>query len=78
MADKCMFVAHWSPDLLVDMVAKIADVQGKLESGAFSPFTGPITDQAGAVHVADGVTLGDGDVLSMDWHVKGVTTPLPK
>ncbi|MGV8985349.1 MAG: BMP family ABC transporter substrate-binding protein [Cypionkella sp.] len=78
IADKCVFLADWSPDLSAEMTAKIADMQGKIESGAFSPFTGPITDQGGAVHVADGVVLGDDTILSMDWHVKGVTTPLPK
>jgi simple sugar transport system substrate-binding protein len=78
MADKCVFVADWSKDLSPEIVAKITEAQAKIESGAFSPFTGPITDQSDAVHVADGVVLGDGDILSMDWHVKGVTTPLPK
>ena len=78
IADKCVFLADWSKDLSPDITAKIADAQGKIASGAFSPFTGPITDQGGAVHVAAGVTLGDADILSMDWHVKGVTTPLPK
>jgi basic membrane protein A and related proteins len=78
MADKCVFVADWNPDIPADTVAKIAEMQAKIESGAFSPFTGPITDQSGAEHVAAGVTLGDDAILSMDWHVKGVTTPLPK
>ncbi len=78
IADNCVFLADWSKDIPADMAAKIADAQGKIASGAFSPFTGPITDQADAVHVAAGVTLGDDDILSMDWHVKGVTTPLPK
>ncbi len=78
MADKCVFVADWNPDIPADIVAKITEAQAAIESGAFSPFTGPITDQDGAEHVAAGVTLGDDMILSMDWHVKGVTTPLPK
>ncbi len=78
MADKCVFVADWNPDIPADIVAKITEVHAAIDSGAFSPFTGPITDQSGAEHVAAGVTLGDDMILSMDWHVKGVTTPLPK
>ena len=78
MADKCVFVADWNPDVPADVMAKITDVHAQIDSGAFSPFTGPITDQSGAEHVAAGVTLGDDMILSMDWHVKGVTTPLPQ
>jgi basic membrane protein A and related proteins len=78
MAEKCVFVADWNPDIPAETVAKIAEMQGQIESGAFSPFTGPIMDQSGAEKVAAGVVLGDDMILSMDWHVKGVTTPLPQ
>jgi simple sugar transport system substrate-binding protein len=78
MAEKCVFVTDWNPDIPADIVAKITEMQAAIESGAFSPFTGPITNQDGAEQVAAGVTLGDDMILSMDWHVKGVTTPLPK
>ena len=78
LADNVVFLADWSPDIPAAMMTKITDTQARIASGAFMPFTGPITDQAGAVHVAAGVVLGDADILSMDWHVKGVTTPLPK
>lgn len=78
MADKCVLLQDWSADIPADMMTKITETEAKLTSGAFSPFTGPITDQSGAEHVAAGVTLDDDAILSMDWHVKGVTTPLPK
>jgi simple sugar transport system substrate-binding protein len=78
MADKCVIVADWNPDIPAETVAKITDMHAKIESGAFSPFSGPIMDQGGAEKVAAGVVLGDDAILSMDWHVKGVTTPLPQ
>ena len=78
MADKVVFVADWNPDIPADIVAKITEMQAAITTGAFSPFTGPITNQDGAEQVAAGVVLGDDAILSMDWHVKGVTTPLPK
>lgn len=78
MADKCVLVEDWNPDIPADVMARITEAEGKLLSGEFSPFTGPITDQSGAEKVAAGVTLGDDMILSMDWHVKGVTTPLPQ
>lgn len=78
MADKCVFVADWNPDIPADIVAKIEEAHAKIDAGEFSPFTGPLMDQSGAEKVAAGVTLGDDMILSMDWHVKGVATPLPQ
>jgi simple sugar transport system substrate-binding protein len=77
MAEKCVIVADWNADVPADVMAKIDDAHAKIEAGTFSPFTGPLTGQDGAEKVAAGVTLGDDMILSMDWHVKGVTTPLP-
>ena len=78
MADDCVFVADWNPDIPADIVAKITETQAAILAGSFSPFTGPLTNQEDAEAVAAGVVLGDDMILSMDWHVKGVTTPLPK
>ncbi len=78
MADKCVFVADWNADIPAEIVARITETHAAIESGSFSPFTGPLINQDGAEAVAAGVVLGDDMILSMDWHVKGVTTPLPK
>ncbi|MCG5480424.1 MAG: BMP family ABC transporter substrate-binding protein, partial [Ensifer alkalisoli] len=50
----------------------------KIADGSFSPFAGPIAKADGSEGVASGATLSDGEIVAMDWHVKGVTTPLPK
>ncbi len=78
MAEKCVFVADWNPDIPADIAARIAETQVAIDSGAFSPFTGPLTKQDGSEGAAAGVTLGDDVILAMDWHVKGVMTPLPQ
>ncbi len=78
MAEKCVIVADWNPDIPADVMARITEVHATLDTGTFSPFTGPLMDQSGAEKVAAGVVLGDDMILSMDWHVKGVTTPLPQ
>jgi basic membrane protein A and related proteins len=78
MADDVVFLADWNSDLSPEIVAKITETEAIIRDGTFSPFTGPITNQDGAEAVAAGVVLGDDAILSMDWHVKGVTTPLPK
>ena len=42
------------------------------------PFQGPIRNQAGEVVVQEGETLGDEELLKMDWYVEGVQGKLPK
>ncbi len=78
MADKVVYVADLNPDIPADVAARMAEVQAATLAGTLSPFTGPISGQDGTEKVAAGVTLGDDMILSMDWHVQGVTTPLPK
>ncbi len=42
------------------------------------PFTGPITKQDGTVVGEAGKPLPDGDILGMNWYVKGVDDKLPQ
>lgn len=78
VADKVVKVEDWNPDIPADMVAKITETEGKIADGSFSPFAGPITKQDGSEGVAAGATMDDAAITAMDWHVKGVTTPLPQ
>jgi basic membrane protein A len=55
----------------------VADAQAKIKSGAFEPFTGPLTDQSGAVKVAAGVKMTDDEIWNMGWFVKGVIGTIP-
>ncbi len=59
-------------------MTKIKEAEAKIADGSFSPFTGPIAKADGSDGVPAGKTLTDGEIVAMDWHVKGVTTPLPK
>jgi simple sugar transport system substrate-binding protein len=62
-----------------DEVAKAAEeIQAKITSGEFHPFTGPIFDQEGKERYADGVVAPDGDLLGMNWYVKGIDDKLPQ
>jgi basic membrane protein A len=62
-----------------DDVAKAAEeIQAKITDGSFHPFTGPIFDQAGAEKYAAGVVAPDGDLLGMNWYVKGIDDKLPQ
>lgn len=78
VADKVVEVVDWNPAVPADVMTKIKAVEAKIADGSFSPFTGPISKQDGTDGVAAGKTLSDKDIVAMNWHVKGVTTPLPK
>jgi len=51
---------------------KVAAAQSQIEDGSFVIFAGPIKDQSGAVRIAEGETMSDKDMLSMDWFIEGV------
>lgn len=52
------------------LIASIAD-------GSYHPFTGPINRQDGTPWLAEGETALDGDLLSMDFYVEGITSEIP-
>jgi basic membrane protein A len=56
----------------------IAEAQAKIVSGSFNPFTGPLTDQSGAVKVPAGVTMTDDEIWNMGWFVQGVIGAIPQ
>ncbi len=78
VADKVVEVVDWNPDVPADVMAKIKEIEAKIADGSFSPFTGPITKADGSEGVASGATMADPEIIAMNWHVKGVSTPLPK
>jgi basic membrane protein A len=78
VADKVVEVVDWNADIPADTMARIEEVGAKIADGSFSPFTGPITKADGSESVASGKTMADAEIVAMNWHVKGVTTPLPK
>ncbi|GAA3083065.1 BMP family ABC transporter substrate-binding protein [Rhizobium viscosum] len=78
VADKVVEVVDWNPAIPADTMSKIKEIEAKIADGSFSPFTGPIAKADGSEGVASGATLTDVQIVAMDWHVKGVKTPLPK
>jgi basic membrane protein A len=49
-----------------------------LTAGTFTPFTGPIKDQSGAVKYPAGTVVPLKDLLSMNFYVQGVEGAIPK
>jgi basic membrane protein A len=64
---------------LPDDVAKAAEeLEQKIASGEFHPFTGPIYKQDGSEALPAGQVMDDGTLLGMNWYVKGVDDQLPQ
>jgi basic membrane lipoprotein Med (substrate-binding protein (PBP1-ABC) superfamily) len=78
VADKVVEVVDWSGDIPAEVMTNITETEAKIADGSFNPFTGPITKADGSEGVAAGVSLTDPEIIAMDWHVKGVATPLPQ
>ena len=78
VTEKVVEVIDWSPDVPAEVMTKIKGIEAKIADGSFSPFIGPITKADGSEGVAAGTTMPDAEIVALDWHVKGVTTPLPK
>ncbi|MCA0961279.1 BMP family ABC transporter substrate-binding protein [Salipiger bermudensis] len=75
--DNVVKVTDWNPDIPAEAKAQIDEVEAAIAEGTFHPFTGRIVRQDETVGVEDGETLSDEAIVAMDWHVAGVTTPLP-
>lgn len=78
MADNAVSMESWSDDLSTEQRAALDAKVADIAAGNFHPFDGPVVDQSGAEKIAEGSTLADGDLLSINWLVKGVETNLPK
>ncbi len=61
-----------------DVVKMATETSAAITSGKLHPFTGPITKQDGSVAGEAGKPLGDGDILGMNWYVKGIDDTLPQ
>ena len=55
-----------------DVAAAAEDIQAKIKTGAFHPFTGPIVKQDGTEVIPAGQVLDDMSLLTMDYYVKGI------
>lgn len=61
-----------------DVAAMATETEGKIKSGAFHVFQGPVYKQDGSLAVEEGKTLPDPDILGMNWYVKGIDDQLPQ
>ena len=66
-------------DMVPEDVRKLVDgARDKIAGGALHPFAGPVKDNKGKVRVAEGKTITDKELLTMDYFVEGVQGDVPK
>lgn len=69
--------APMNPGIPEDVRAKAEDMIAAISAGDYHPFTGPINRQDGTPWLADGQTAPDGDLLTMDFYVEGMSGAVP-
>ena len=72
MEDDIVKLADLTENAPADAGAAVEEMAAKIVDGSFKVFEGPLYDQEGTLKVEDGSAMSDGDMLSMDWFVKGV------
>lgn len=77
MADGTVDVKSWADSISPETMALITAAADAMKAGEFHPITGPITNQAGDLVLAEGEVIDDGAMAGIDWLVQGVETPLP-
>ncbi len=67
-----VMLAEPSPAVPADVLALVKEAQGKIVSGGWDVFCGPILDQKGMSLVAAGKCLSDEEMLNMNFFIEGV------
>ncbi|MGP9789791.1 BMP family ABC transporter substrate-binding protein [Roseinatronobacter sp. NSM] len=60
-----------------DIRAEAEGMIAAIAAGDYHPFTGPINRQDGTPWLAEGEVASDGDLLTMDFYVEGITSEIP-
>ncbi|MBM3179224.1 MAG: BMP family ABC transporter substrate-binding protein [Chloroflexi bacterium] len=72
IADGCMAIAPFGPKVPQEVQDLVMQTEADIEAGKIVVFAGPIKDQDGNIKVAEGETLTDDLMGSVDWFVEGV------
>lgn len=72
LAEGCMAVAPFGPEVPQTVIDKFDQVKTDLESGTLVTFAGPIKDQNGDEKIKTGEVLTDDQMSAVDWFVQGV------
>jgi basic membrane protein A len=70
-------LAPFGPSVTAATKTLITSSEAQIKSGSFSPFTGPIYDQSGAVRIPQGSTATEVQLSAICYLVKGVIGTVP-
>jgi len=77
MKDGMIKLAPLNPAIPADVQTLVRDIEAKITTGSFHPFTGPVVDQGGKERLAAGAVMDDDALGKMDYFVQGVSSRLP-
>ncbi|MEM0946361.1 MAG: BMP family ABC transporter substrate-binding protein [Pseudomonadota bacterium] len=75
--DGMVGIGAFSDVIPADVRAEAQAMVDDIVSGAYHPFTGPLSKQDGTAWLADGEVADDGALAGMDFYVEGVTGDIP-
>jgi basic membrane protein A and related proteins len=76
---KNMVVMAPFANMPADVKAEAEKTTAAIASGSLQPFACPVLDQDGKDRCKPGAkTLEDGDVLGMNWYIKGIDDKIPQ
>ena len=78
LSDNFVSIANYGKKVTEATKAIIASERERLTATPSAQFTGPITAQDGTIKIAKGKLPSYGDLMGMDYQVKGITTDLPQ
>ncbi|WP_425091743.1 BMP family ABC transporter substrate-binding protein [Tropicimonas sp. S265A] len=70
-------IGEITDEVPADVKAEAEAMIAAITAGEYHPFTGPIMKQDGSVFLADGEVAEDGQLLSMDFYIQGITGDIP-
>ena len=76
--EEAIVLTSLNPDLPPPLKTLFDEKTAAIKAGTLEPFQGPIFDQAGKKIVANGKALGDKELRTMNYYVKGIDSALPK
>ncbi|MBL4941946.1 MAG: BMP family ABC transporter substrate-binding protein [Colwellia sp.] len=77
LAENALDLSPFNPVIPQAIQDQINAVKAAIKSGSLHPFAGPIREQSGAIKIAAGKVIPVGDLMGMNWYVKGVDGKLP-
>lgn len=77
MSENIVNLAPYGPMVTDEVKQLIEEEKGKILSGSWDVFYGPIMNQQGELVVAEGESMTDREMLEMMWFVQGVEGTIP-